>query len=575
MAESFDLIIRNGMVIDGSGLPRRRLDVGVRDGRIAKVAHLDHATAVEEIDASGLIVAPGIVDPHTHYDPQITFDPYATMSCFHGVTTILAGNCGFSVAPCKNSDVEFLKGIFARVEDMDPIALNAVRWDEFETFEQFLATRSGRLGVNLACYIGHSNLRIWVMGQDAHRRAATDDEIEEMCRMLARALEAGAAGLSSSASPTQLDIHGNPVPSRLAEKREILALAEVMGRHGRGSISYLPYGAMGGLTDEDKQLLIDIGARAGVPVVIQGLGGRSKVDVPGIAGWDETVAFLDRAVVEGASIFSMLIARPFDRPVVFDDTNFHYPAVPSWHAMMRLPLNERRQLIRNPEARAELRTAVENYNRDPAKGTTLVPPQWPSLYVDQVASEHNRALVERDVASIAKETGKAPADVVLDLLDEEDFVTTFRWRTESDTWREAVQMSMHDPRLIIGTSDGGAHLAKDDGSDWSSYFLGAWVRERKEWTLEEGIRQITQIPAMLIGASDRGAIRVGGPADIMIFDPDTIGIWRKEFAKDLPGGIGRYKAWGKGVAATIVNGQPIVLNGVLTNRLPGQVVKPV
>src|SRR3954471_11069687 len=163
----YDLIVRGGYVVDGTGLPRRRVDVGVRDGKVATLARLESASAEEEIDATDLIVAPGIVDAHTHYDPQITFDPYATMSCFHGVTTILAGNCGFSVAPCKNRDVDFLKGIFARVEDMAAEALAGVRWDEFETFEEFLATRSGRLGVNLACYIGHSNLRIWVMGSEA------------------------------------------------------------------------------------------------------------------------------------------------------------------------------------------------------------------------------------------------------------------------------------------------------------------------------------------------------------------------------------------------------------------------
>jgi N-acyl-D-amino-acid deacylase len=237
---AYDLIIRNGMVIDGSGLPRRRADVGIRDGKVARIAHLADQTATDEIDAGGLIDAPGIVDPHTHYDPQITFDPYATMSCFHGVTTILAGNCGFSVAPCRNADVEFLKGIFARVEDMSAEALGGVRWDEFETFEEFLATRHGRLGVNLACYIGHSNLRIWVMGSEAaHSRAATEDEVAAMGDLLRHAMDAGAAGFSSSASPTQMDIHGNPVPSRLADQREVMALAKVIGEFGRGSITFV------------------------------------------------------------------------------------------------------------------------------------------------------------------------------------------------------------------------------------------------------------------------------------------------------------------------------------------------
>jgi len=194
---ALDLLVRGGILVDGTGLARRRVDVGVRDGRVAVVGHLDGCEAREVLDAEGRIVAPGIVDAHTHYDPQITFDPYATVSCFHGVTTVVAGNCGFSVAPCRAEDRAFLAGIFARVENMDPIALGAITWDEFETFPEFLASREGRLGVNLACYIGHSNVRRWVMGPEASARAATESEIDAMRAVIRGAMEAGAAGLSS------------------------------------------------------------------------------------------------------------------------------------------------------------------------------------------------------------------------------------------------------------------------------------------------------------------------------------------------------------------------------------------
>jgi N-acyl-D-aspartate/D-glutamate deacylase len=221
-----------------------------------------------------------------------------------------------------------------------------------------------------------------------------------------------------------------------------------------------------------------------------------------------------------------------------------------------------------------MRTAVENYNRDPAKGTTLPPPTWGVLYVDHVARESNRPLQGKCVADLAKASGKAPADVVLDLLLEDDFGTEFRWRMEAPEWTEAVRVAQHDPRMIIGTSDGGAHLAKDDNADWSSYFLRSWVLDRGEWTLEEGIRQITRIPASLIGLHDRGIIQIGAPADIMIFDPETIGLHRKEFTRDLPGNAGRFKAWGKGVKATIVNGEPIIVDGALTGRLPGRIASP-
>ncbi|MBY0509727.1 MAG: amidohydrolase family protein, partial [Rhodospirillaceae bacterium] len=265
-AAEYDLIIRNGFVVDGSGLPRRRVDVGIKDGKVTRMAHLPDAKGTEEIDAAGMIVAPGIVDPHTHYDPQITFDAYATMSCFHGVTTVMAGNCGFSVAPCKSNDRAFLEDIFASVEDMDPIALSAVRWDKFQTFGEFLESLKGNLGVNFACYIGHSNLRRWVMGDDCYTRTATDDEIAKMRVLVAEAMKAGAAGFSSSSAPTHLDIKGRPVPSRMADRKELLALVEETGKHRSCSISYLPASAIGGLTQEDQDFLIELAQASGVPV---------------------------------------------------------------------------------------------------------------------------------------------------------------------------------------------------------------------------------------------------------------------------------------------------------------------
>jgi N-acyl-D-amino-acid deacylase len=572
-ADGYDLIVRNGMVVDGTGLPRRRVDVGIRDGRVAKLGHLDGATAAEELDAEGLMVAPGIVDPHTHYDPQITFDPYATVSCFHGVTTVVAGNCGFSLAPVKPADQKFLGGIFAQVENMDPIALSGVRWDEAGSFADFMDSRKGRLGVNFACYVGHSNLRRWVMGEAAVERAATADEIAAMQAMLREALAAGAAGISSSAAPTHLDIDGRPVPSRMADRTELLALAEELGRWGSGSVAFLPSSSIGGLDDEDKDYLIALGKASGLPVIMQGLGGRNKVDAP-TATWEASVEFLDRATDAGAPVYSMLITRPFDRELVIGPANLHYLSVPTWVHMLTLPHDERLALLRDPERRAELRMAVENYNRDPAKGTTVPPPLWTNVYVDRVVLAEHEALQGRSVAEIAEEQSKAPADVVLDVAVAEDLATTFRWRTESPEWTAAVETAQLDPRMVIGVSDGGAHLARDDGADWSSYFLRNWVLDRKVWTLEEGIRQITQIPASLVGLTDRGTIRVGGWADLMVFDPATIGPWQKEFVHDLPGGVGRFKAWGQGVKATIVNGRPIVLDGELTASLPGHVVSP-
>ena len=573
-SEGFDLIIRGGMVVDGTGLPRRRVDVGIRNGRVASLSHLDDASADDEIDATGMIIAPGIVDVHTHYDPQVTFDPYATMSCYHGVTTVIAGNCGFSVAPCRREDTQFLKDIFASVEDMDPIALEGVRWDRFETFAEFLASLKGNLGVNFACYIGHSNIRRWVMGDAAYERSATPEEIERMVAMVREAMQAGAAGFSSSSGPTQLDIKGRPVPSRLSDERELGALMAEVGRWKSASISYLPKSVQSGVDENDRALLIRLSLKAGLPIILQGLGGRSKIDAP-TESWDSAEQFLAEAAALGAPIYSLLVARPLDRSVPLGPANKHYPAVPSWHEMLNLPVEERRARLRDPAARDAMRTAVENANTDPARGTTLKPPSWSEIFVDHVVHDRNKRFLGRSIKAIAQDDGKAPGDVFLDLALDEDFKAVLRWRMEGPEWRNAVKTALPNPHIIAGVSDGGAHLAKDDGADWSSHFLRRWVlSDDPVWTLEEGIRQITQVPASLMGLHDRGTLKVGGWADIMIFDPETVGPSHKEFVNDLPGNVGRWRAWGKGIRATIVNGEPIVMDGQLTGRLPGHVTSP-
>lgn len=241
----FDLLVRGGILVDGTGTARRRVDVGVRRGRIADIGRLDRASASQVIDADGMIVAPGIVDAHTHYDPQLTWDPLASMSSYHGVTTVLAGNCGFSIAPTRASDREFVQALFAKVEQMHPDAMAGIRWD-FESFGDFLDARQGKLAVNMACYIGHSNVRRWVMGEAGSERAATDDEVAAMCDVVRDAMRAGAAGLSSSHAPTHLDGDDRPVPSRAATTDELLALAAAAGSAGPGSITYLPASAIGG-----------------------------------------------------------------------------------------------------------------------------------------------------------------------------------------------------------------------------------------------------------------------------------------------------------------------------------------
>ena len=568
-----DLIIRGGIVVDGTGLGRRRADIAVSQGRITAVGHVPNATDAERvIDADGLIVAPGIVDLHTHYDPQLTFDPWATSSCYHGVTTVLAGNCGFSIAPTRAADRPYIQAMFAKVEGMAPAALDGIEWD-FERFSEYKNARAGRLGVNVASYIGHSTLRRFVMGAEGSNREATNSEIQSMRALVREAMAAGAAGFSSSHSPTQIDGEDRPIASRFASLDELRQLVEETGLSGGGTISYLPKSVVGGLDTADEDLLIELGQLSRLPIIIQGVGGRDKVDAPG-AGWPQAKAFLDRAGVAGAAIYSLLRTQPFDRPIDLDAALPLYAGVSSWYALSDLSHDERLAKLNDSDYRALMREAVENPNRDPDAGSTLPPPHWDVAFVDEVRDPANQKYIRRSIAAIAAEQGKAPADAMIDLALSEDLAMKFRWENRSPTWVDSIRECMKHPSMLMGVSDGGAHLDRDDSSDWSSYFLRNWVFEEEAWTLEDGIRQLTQIPASVAGFQDRGVLLPGYAADLMIFDPATIGPDTKRVVHDLPGGEARYSARPKGIHATIVNGETIVLDGKLTQALPGQWVRP-
>jgi N-acyl-D-aspartate/D-glutamate deacylase len=571
--KTWDLVILGGIVVDGTGLSRRRADVGVKNGRIAVVGHVPNQGDAERvIDATGKIVAPGIIDLHTHYDPQITFDPYATSSCYHGVTTVLAGNCGFSIAPTRSEARPYIKAMFAKVEGMAPAALDGLQWN-FESFPEYLASREGKLGVNLACYIGHSSLRRYVMGSDGSEREATESEISEMRQLVREAMAAGAAGFSSSSVPTQVDGDDRPIASRFASQGELIALCEEAGRAGGGSIAYLPKSVIGGLNAEDEELLILLGQKSRLPIVIQGVGGRDKVDAP-TAGWGNAKRFLEAAAERGAAVFSLLRNHPFDRPIDFEAGTPLYAGVPSWHALMDLSHDEKIAKLRDPVYRDLMRPAVDEPNRDPDAGSTLPPPHWDVTFVDEVALSKNEKYLRRTVAEIAAEQGVHPADAMLDLALSEDLQTVFRWENKTPAWEESVRESMKHPSMLMGISDGGAHLDRDDGADWSSYFLRYWVGEQEEWTLEEGVRQLTQVPAAIAGFANRGTLLPGYAADIMIFDPATVGPGTKRLVHDMPGGESRFSARPRGFVATIVNGCPIVLDGKLQAALPGQLVRP-
>jgi len=353
--------------------------------------------------------------------------------------------------------------------------------------------------------------------------------------------------------------------------------ATVLLLGGGGTLAYLPASAVGGITPEDEQLLIDLSLRARMPVIIQGLGARSKVDAP-TAGWDSAKRFVDEATAAGAAVYSMAMSKPFNRTFNLADGTKLYEGALELNRLFTeaATVAERMALIADPAFRDHVRHSVERYNRDPDRGPTLPPPAWDVLHVNRVTRPENEPLVGRSIVDIAAERGVHPTDAFLDVAASEDLAVEFLWRTETPEWIEGTRVAQADPHLLVGTSDGGAHLDRDDGAEAHTWFLQHWVREWGGFTLEEGVRQITAIPAALCGFTDRGLLLVGYAADIVIFDPDTVGPDRKWLAHDFPNGAARWTSRPKGVKATIVNGVPIVLDGELRPDagLPGQVLRP-
>jgi len=562
---SFDTIIKGGKVIDGSGLPMRTADVGIRDGKVTDVGHLSGAK--QTIDADGLMVIPGIIDAHTHYDPQLAFEPFATSSCFHGVTSVVGGNCGYSIAPCKKNDHDWVTALFAKVEGMSPDVLaSGLPWD-WESFPSFLEALDKRLGINAACYVGHSALRRYVMGDAASQRAATDAELEKLQNLVREAMAAGAAGFSSSLGPTHVDQFNKPVPSRHAAFEEVAALAEAAGEGGAGSISILPETAVRGLEKVDRERLIELGKRSGLPIIIQGMGCRAGKE----ADWEDQKRYFAEARDKGAAIFSMCRSQPFMRPITFERGTSVFDGVLLWRDLRDMPRDERVRRMKDPGMRPELRHALDHPNTDGSKGSTLPPPPLTNFFVDR--SKSDPAAVGKSIVALADERKKHPADVICDLAIADDLATQFLWNSENEAWRNANIASQSSHHMVIGTGDGGAHADRDDGAEWSTYYIRSWLLDRQLLTVEEGIRRITHQPAVLLGIQGRGLLARGYAADVAMIDPTRFKLGTKQLVKDLPGGGERWQVKPEGVVRVMVNGETVVENGELTGKRAGRVLR--
>jgi len=554
-------IIRSARIIDGSGAPEQPGAVAVRDGKIAAFgADIDAAAGpgAAEIDARGQVVAPGFIDVHTHFDPQICWDRLATPSIEHGVTTVLMGNCSLSLAPVKAADQRALAGMFKQIEDI-PLKTFAegVPWS-WESYPQYLDFIRQNLGINVAGLVGHSALRTYVMGAAAQERAADAGEVEAMGRILAEAVQAGAAGLSTSY--VDIDENMKPVPSRFATRDEIVALGRAMARVGRGLIQTVPvfYNASSQLENihEMGEISRQTGLMCTVAPIVHSTAGSL---------WSDSLAALEDETARGARVFGQSMPRSFDINIRLSETSFLLYSLPAWVEVMSLPLTERLAAFADPERRADLCTQF---------GLLVfgIPMFQERFEVGTVVRPENKPLEGRLLAQIAAERGVDLAAVMLDLACSEGLETEFSLKNFLHVDADGVTAILRHPLIHIGASDAGAHISQFCGAGDTSYLLARWVRELKAFTLEKAIHRITGELADAFGIRGRGRIAAGLAADLVIFDPETIDRGAEDFVNDVPGGANRYVRHAVGIDTVIVNGSVVWKDGGYTQARAGQIV---
>ena len=553
----YDLIIRNGKIVDGSGLPGFHGDVAVSDGHIVEIGQVS-GEARQVLNADGLVVAPGIIDNHTHYDAQVTWDPLCTYSCYHGVTTVVIGNCSLAMAPAHREDREMLAGVLSHVEAIPLEAIRAgVTWS-WETIPQYLNALDQRLGLNVASLIGHSAVRRYVMGEASQERHATGDEVAAMKAIVRGGIEAGAVGVSFERNLRHFDWNGRLAPTNLASDSEIFAVAGVVDEVGRGVIQF------GG----DRKLGTEVAKASRYPVFY----GNITQQAVAPDRWRKQLEEAESLMREGHRAYQFVMPRPGDLRYTLK-TAQHFDAMATWKSVMLLPLDKRKEAFRDPGTRAKLHLEAVETPRDPSRAGDFTR-RWDLQFVFRPALPKHQHLKGKSVAEIAQEQGKDVLDAFLDLALEEDLETEFE-RREVNSDEAAMTALLTSPYTVIGQSDGGAHVVFRTDYSYSTYLLSHWVRERGIMSLEDAIRKLTFVPASLFGLFDRGLVRPGMAADLMVFDPATIAPLEPGEAQDLPGGARRRKQLAQGIAWTVVNGQVLIEKGEHTGAYPGKVQRNV
>lgn len=563
---SYDEIIKGGTVIDGTGTPGRVADIAIRDGKIVTIGEVEgDATIVT--DATGRMVMPGVIDVHTHYDAQLLWDPGASPSANHGVTTIIAGNCGFTLAPLRPTaaEAEYLQEMMSRVEGMPLPALKTIDWN-WETFEQYLNQFENRISVNAGWMAGHCAIRRYVMGPESVGSAATPEQIDAMVAELRKAIEVGALGWSFTTSGSHSDGDGQPVPSRWASNEEMLAMATEVGKHEGTSLEGIVPGCLDRFADDEIELLATLSAAAKRVMNWNVLTIDSRE--PDRVG--RQVEAFDRAKEIGGRVVALTM--PVLVPMNMNFATFcGIWLLPGWEDTLRCDIPERIARLQDPATRATLLTA----SKSDEAGIYRRLADWEDYVIGDTFAPENAGLSNRTVGEVAAERGTDPFDTLLDIVIA-DGLQTILWPAPKDkdpeSWRMRVE-AWNDERVMIGGSDAGAHLDRMCGATFPTRFLGDMLNGRKLIPIERAVQLITQTPAQLFGLVDRGTLVEGSNADIVVFDPETIGSENAHMVADLPGGCSRLTADSYGIERVLVNGTAVIIDGQATGATPGTVLK--
>jgi N-acyl-D-aspartate/D-glutamate deacylase len=564
-----DLLIQNATIVDGTGGPARLGDVSVSGGRILAMGEafsLPTENCEQVLDATGLVLTPGFVDPHTHYDAQLFWDPSGSPSNLHGVTTIIGGNCGFTLAPLAPEDADYTRQMMAKVEGMPLAALETgITWD-WQTFGEYLARLEGNLGMNAGFLVGHCALRRNVMGDQAVQGPASADQLQQMRTLLAESIQAGGLGFSTTLARTHSDGDGLAVASRWATEEELLSLASVVSEHEGTTLEFASDGCLDGFSEDEVAFMIKFSQAGNRPLNWNVL----TIDSHAPDRYQNQLAAMDACAEAGAKVVALTMPVIVGMNMSFS-TYCALNMMPDWGPILGLPMPERIEKLKDPETRS----FMESRAASPDAGVFGRLTGWDTYVIGDTFAAENEGLSGRRVGEIAAERGVSAFNALLDIVIA-DGLQTILWpgATDNDaaSW-ELRRQAWDHPSVMLGGSDAGAHLDRMQGANYPTRFLADCIRGRKLTTLEHGVHLLTQVPAELFGLRDRGVLAEGTHADMVLFDPLLIESEMLTMVEDLPGGTSRLYAGSVGVNYVFVSGVEVVRNSEATGKLPGSIIR--